>query len=192
MKIFSIQKNIISSQKGFTLLETLIGIAIVLVAITATFGATQSGLQSAVESRDQIAAFYLAQEGIEYIRNVRDTNGINSQPWLTGIAAIATDPCFPGKSCIVDAVKSQTNPPTACSGGISLPCPYLRQDLTTGSTTYGMYGYTSTGPNPWTLTKFNRQIQIQTVSVNEVAVTVTMKWGNGKTFVARESMFDWQ
>jgi hypothetical protein len=68
----------------------------------------------------------------------------------------------------------------------------LRQDLTTGSTTYGMYGYTSTGPNPWTLTKFNRQIQIQTVSVNEVAVTVTMKWGNGKTFVARESMFDWQ
>jgi len=182
------EKKLPHRKQGFTLLETLIGITIVMIAVTATFGATQSGLQSAFESRDQITAFYLAQEGIEYIRNVRDTNGLNGRAWLVGIADVGADPCSPGKSCWVDAVFPVTNLPSACSIGGPTPCPYLRQDLATGSVTYGMYGYT----NSWTTTRFNRQIQIQTINTTEVAIVVTMKWGNGKTFVARESLLNWQ
>ena len=192
MNIFSHKKNKIhASQHGFTLLEALIGISIVVIAITATFGATQSGLKSAIESRDQITAFYLAQEGIEYIRNARDTNTINSQPWLTGIAALASDPCFFGSACAVDAVKSASNPPQRCTQLSPFFCTNIRQDLTVSSATYGMYGYTTSAP-AWTLTNFNRQIQLTSINANEIIVTVTMRWGTNSSFVAKESLLNWQ
>jgi len=188
MKYFLTQLVSRKNTRGFTLLEALIGISIVVVAITATFGATQNGLQSAVESRDQITAFYLAQEGVEYIRNVRDTNRIHNDDWLKGIAELPSDPCFFGKTCIVDAVLPATNPPVTCSSGLALSCPNIRQDLVAGST-FGFYGNSAS----WTTTNFNREIRIdQNVSGREVVVVVTMKWGNGSTFVARELLLNWQ
>lgn len=177
--------------RGFTLLETLIGIAILVVAITATFTAVQSGLSSSIESRDQVTAFFLAQEGIEFIRNARDTNVLTSGGvnWLVGPPKDFSTACMGGRYCTVDSVS---NTVTSCPTPTLLSsCPFLKQDRVTNSPTYGMYGENAS----WTTTLFRRVIQIQSISADEVVITVTIDWSKGafpKTFKVHESIFNWQ
>jgi len=104
------------------------------------------------------------------------------------IAEIPSDPCFFGRSCVVDAVLPVSNPPQVCSGGGTLQCPNIRQNLV-ASPTFGFYGNTP----GWTSTIFNREIRIDPiVPGTEVMVVVTIRWGNGNTFVAKELLLNWQ
>lgn len=184
MKFLSIQKN---NKKGFTLIETLVGISILIVAITATFTAAQSGLSSAIESRDQVKAFFLAQEAVEAIRNVRDENSLLGAGWLAGLSQSVSDPCYFGTACIFDA---PTRTFTQCPAG-SGSCQNIRQNTNVSSATYGMYGYDS----QWTTTNFGRQIQLTSINSDEMLVTVTMTWTKGlvtRNFIVKESILNWQ
>src|SRR3990167_10137401 len=103
--------------KGFTIIESLVAITVLVLAITGVTSAIQTGISSYIFSKDQIIAFYLAQEGVEQIRNIRDENSLKNpqQPWLTGIASSVSDPCYFGKACKVEPVFSSVA--TECSGG---------------------------------------------------------------------------
>lgn len=191
MKLFFAQKNT-KSRRGFTLLEVLIAITVLSFAITATFTAAQSGLSTAIESKNQVVSFYLAQEAVEFIRNLRDTNALAQAPWLTGFAANASDPCYPGKTCSVDVVANKLH---ACPTGTG-SCAALVEDGNTQDTTYGMYGdaYNS-HPSSWVATNYKREVSITLLNANEIAVTVTVtatKGSYSQTFTARENVFNWQ
>ena len=53
-----------NKNSGFTLVETLVAVAILSIAILATFSAVQNGLQDSGISKERITAFWLAQEGM--------------------------------------------------------------------------------------------------------------------------------
>src|SRR3989344_8567617 len=91
---------------GFTIIESLVAIAILVLAITATASAIQTSISSYIFSKDQIIAFYLAQEGLEQVRNIRDENALVGRNWLTGLSANSSDPCYFGNACIVDPLDS--------------------------------------------------------------------------------------
>ena len=177
--------------KGFTLVELLIAMSILSIGILATFGAVSNNLRVSNFTQDQVTAYYLADEGVEYIHNLRDENGIKnvqaiasggSVAWLTGIAQVFGDPCFGGVACAAD---SPLNTLTTCVGGAS-SCPFLRIDPTSG-----LYGYTST----WTLTPFQRVITVQVVSATEAVVTVTVTWttnGVSKSYSLSETLRNWE
>src|SRR3989338_617192 len=78
-----------STQRGFSLVETIVAIAILTFAMVAPLSLAQRGLNASIYARDQITAFYLAQEAIEYVRNVRDTNNLEGfsggAAWLSGL-----------------------------------------------------------------------------------------------------------
>lgn len=178
--------NYKNKTKGFTLLETLVALSILIIAITVTFTAAQNGLAAAIEARDQVVAFNLAQEGVEMVRNLRDENGLQGIPWLTGLSVQVSDPCYFGKSCIVDAT---TKTFSACASPGN--CSNLLQDKNTSSSQYGMFGYNSS----WSPTVFNREITLNQVSSNEVRITVVMTWINRsvqRQFKIHESIFNWQ
>src|SRR6202042_2338797 len=59
---------------GFTLIETMVAIALLMLALIAPMSLAAQSLTAAYFARDQITAFYLAQEGIEIVRSVRDAN----------------------------------------------------------------------------------------------------------------------
>ena len=161
--------------KGFTIIESLVAITILVLAITGATSALQTGISSYVFSKDQIVAFYLAQEGFEQVRNIRDENGVKNQGWLTGLSD-----CF--SACTVDPVVSSV--PVAC--GSPGNCPVLRQDSVTG-----FFGY-----NPaWSATIFKREIVLTNINANEVSILVTVDWSKGivnRQFKARENILNWQ
>ncbi len=179
-----------NKSRGFTLVETMVAISIMSLSLLGIFTAVQNGLVSSGFAKDQTIAFYLIQETMEYVRNVRDTNGLRSVGemsagrsginWLTGIAFQATDPCYPGKTCIIDSPNMQV---TTCSGGFGT-CPYLRQDSSTL-----FFGYNG----GWNTTRFRREVQIQSISSNEIIVLVQVSWTSGifnKSILVKQTLFN--
>jgi prepilin-type N-terminal cleavage/methylation domain-containing protein len=73
MKFLNMQKNKnLKKNSGFTMIESLVAIFIILLAITGPMVFAQNGLRTAFLSRDQITAFFLAQDVIESIKNYRN------------------------------------------------------------------------------------------------------------------------
>lgn len=176
---------------GFTLVETLVAISILSLSILAGFTAVQNSLRASITAKDQITAFYLTQEAMEFIKNRRDENALyyitnGSRTWLNGMAEVANDPCYFGKTCRIDSAAGTF---TDCSvdGGT---CQNLRQDRVVNSGTKGLYGYTPS----WSLSNFRRSITFQQiVPGQEVRVTITMNWTQGgvaKSFQVSQSVFN--
>ncbi len=73
--------------KGFTLIETLVAITILMISIVGPLTIAQKSLMAATLAKDQVIASFLAQEVVEKIKNDRDLhlrsgNKINDT-WLT-------------------------------------------------------------------------------------------------------------
>lgn len=174
------QKN-----NGFTLVEALVSISILVMAVTGAFTAAQGGISSSNFSKNQIIAFYLAGEAVEQIRNLRDQNGINNTAdWLQDIAGVGAGyPCDQGKVCMIDAVAGSISPCT----GLNDTCPNLRLDPING-----FYGYNIAYASS---TIFNRQIRMTKISNDEWAVSVIVDWSNKgltRKFEVRENIMNWQ
>jgi prepilin-type N-terminal cleavage/methylation domain-containing protein len=179
------------NNKGFTLVETLVAISILSLSILASFTAVSASLSQSYFAKDQVTAFYLVQEAVEYIRNVRDNNGLSNIAsiaaggsgvnWLSGISAVGTDPCWFGNYCYID---SPSNSIRACPNpGNFASCPYLEQNQSTG-----LFGYAG-----GTVTKFKRAVQLQQVNANEIIVTVRIDWVSGifsKSIQVQQSLFN--
>ena len=171
------------TEKGFTLVETLVAISLLTIAIVAPMSLTTQSLTGAFYARDQVTAFYLAQEALEAVRSVRDGNILKTAlgtptPILAGIA-------IDGSPFTVD---TRTFPATisACSG----VCPSLKTDGT-------FYGY---DPDPsWKVTNFIRTVRAVPVAAtggaDEVRVSVTVTWYttpyNSRSFTLSDNLYAW-
>ena len=185
MRAFNFKTKKRRKDRGFTLVETLVAISILSLSILASFGAVQNGIKSSGVSKDQITAFFLAQETIEFIKNIRDENALltlSSTPthWLHGFAEAQGDPCFPGKVCMID---SNAKTITYC-GVVSGSCPNLNQNSTTG-----LYGYTA----GWVVSRYKREVEFQIINADEVMVTVNILWTDGtvsRSFEVKQLLFN--
>jgi len=175
-------------KEGFTLIETLIAVTVLLIAIVAPMSLASEGILAARLAQDQIVAFYMAQEGVEAVRNLKDQNKLLNQALLAGDLAtcVVSDPgaspevADPG--CTIDTtdVFRVTN----CSG----ECPIVRQ---------GNNFYTYRPGSAYEDTKYRRQIRVWYVngSANqEVRTEVTIFWPfrNGiRSYTLRNNMTNW-
>src|SRR3990167_8477618 len=78
----------ISYEGGFTIIETLVAIAILALAVTGPMALAERGLVAARAAGQEVVAFYLAQEAFEFIKNVRDGNVLTDgggESWLNGL-----------------------------------------------------------------------------------------------------------
>lgn len=72
--------------KAFTLIETLVAVTLLTFAVVGPLTAANRGLVVATTARDQLTASYLAQEGIETARLIRDDDYLSNYPATTGNA----------------------------------------------------------------------------------------------------------
>ena len=179
-------------RRGFTLVEAMVAISILSLAVTGPLLIAQKGVGSAIYARDQITAFYLAQEGIEYIRNVRDTNRITGTSWLQQFNSCSENGS--GKVCQIDARYSDFTNAQAiknCPGGVCEKLSFYK-DSVTGE---GYYGYGS--GSGWAQTPYTRTIVIDERAMpdKEALVSVTISWNTNlftpvRSFTIREHLFN--
>ncbi|MCX6759705.1 MAG: hypothetical protein NT012_04050 [Candidatus Nealsonbacteria bacterium] len=76
-----------SNNKSFTILEVILAIFILTVAAFASFSLIQQTVVGVSLNQSKLIAYYLAQEGVEIVRNIRDTNWLHQgEEWTTGLA----------------------------------------------------------------------------------------------------------
>ena len=168
-----------SYSSGFTFVETLVAIAVLLIAIVAPLSLVYQSLAASRVARNQITAIYLAQEAIEYIRATRDDNALSGSSWLYGLSECATT-----DGCMIDI---PANDVSACSGGQCSILQYNPETL--------LYGYGITKAD-WIDTVFRRTITLQDIQSGfESKATATVEWYEGstrRTVTLEENIFNWQ
>jgi len=76
--------KLIKSSGGFTIIELIISIFIMSVAIVGIYGAFSVINILTSDSADRLTGTYLAQEGMEIVRNIRDINWLNMDACFSG------------------------------------------------------------------------------------------------------------
>lgn len=66
-------------KNGFTLLEVVFGIFILTLSAFASSNLIQSTIVSTTLNKQKLTAYYMAQEGIEVVRNQRDSNWLEQR-----------------------------------------------------------------------------------------------------------------
>lgn len=99
------QPRLISScpTAGFTLIETLIAIVVLLVAVLGPLTMLAKAISDGNFARNQTTAFYLAQEGMEMMTNLRDVKTIRDEnqqlTWENFVGQLETSGCFDDDGC---------------------------------------------------------------------------------------------
>lgn len=70
-----------NTKKGFTIIEALVAITILVMSVTGPLALAAKGLALSGYAKDEITAFYLASEAIDVVRNIRDSN-TQGATWL--------------------------------------------------------------------------------------------------------------
>ncbi len=82
---FGIKNSNSHNNKGFTLLEVIFAMFVLLIGILAVYILIQNSISKSRQSSFRLTAAYLAQEGIEIVRNLRDQNWLKGNDWDAGI-----------------------------------------------------------------------------------------------------------
>ncbi len=128
---------------GFTLVETLVAISVLMVAVASPLTIAQKSLSSALYAKDQTTAFFLAQDAVEYLKYVRLLESDGNWTDADSIASCISDAeGAPNSWCRVDTRKEPTEAFMQCDESSTL-CPRL-----TFNTETRIYGHdTENGTN---------------------------------------------
>lgn len=74
------------NKRGFSLAEVIVAIFIITVGIIGVVSLMNSTISGVRVAKSQIIAANLAQEGLEIIRNIRDTNWQEDESWVNGLS----------------------------------------------------------------------------------------------------------
>lgn len=103
MNMYLYKKSKMAS-RGFSLVETLVAITILLIAILAPMRISSQSIKTAEFARQQLVAVFLAQEGIESVIHLRDADSLDADgitwDWY---ATLDTAGCA-GAGCSYDPV----------------------------------------------------------------------------------------
>lgn len=169
--------------RAFTLIETMVAISLLAVAIVAPMSLATQSLASAFYARDQVTAFYLAQEGIEAVRSIRDGNVLKDSQ---GAGINLLDGIPTGVPFVIDTRTNQTW--TTCTN----------QPLKTDGAFYGHGAGPCTTTDPgWNSTYFYRTLNAAFVAgtTDEIRLTVTVSWVSGgfksRSVSISENLYRW-
>lgn len=169
--------------RSFTLIEVMIAVFLLTTGMLGSFALIQKTIAFTSDNSFQLRAIYLAQEGIEVVRNIRDNN------WLA-------ERTYP------DEVNWDT--------GLGAGTKYLDWRLSNNNTSnLVIWDYGATGkyylhynenscksyPNQCKDTLFTRRIEISYPETNIMRVKSIVEWserGNSRQVAAETELYNWR
>src|SRR5258708_4501026 len=162
-----------TNQSGFTLVETLVALVILTMALIPIFTLSTGTTRIGATIQDDLIAAGLAQEGIEVVRAMRDTNWFNSRAFDSGLGSgvIGQEDSYRVQWDSSSLLALSGNPSLKLNGGV----------------------YTYIGGSD---TKFSRKVKITKINAVELRVISEVSWltptNPSKTIAAEEHLFDWR
>jgi prepilin-type N-terminal cleavage/methylation domain-containing protein len=185
-----------TSRRGFTLIETLVAVTILTIGVIGPLSLAARGISDGLFAQNQLTANLLAQEALETITNLRNSNIDNllNIPGNDSFYLIWDDTQASGdeiKTVGVDPVSGKifyncNDGPASSPAGC-----YLKSDPNDPDRRFYLR---DTSPTP--SGQFFRQITLYrpntTDDNNEMKVEVTIKWNNkaaAKSFTISENLY---
>jgi prepilin-type N-terminal cleavage/methylation domain-containing protein len=167
------QKN----KNGFTLVETLVAVTVLLLVIIGPMTIAQKGIQNAYYAREQLVAVSLAQEAIEGVRELRDAQALQIYN-ANGVGTDVTNSWIP-TSCRETGCAYSTGDN---GQGVITTCNqyngYCRLKYDTNTKTYGYFQ----GGGPSVVDSiYTRRVTISAETNGGVAVSPMVEW-TGRIF----------
>jgi len=169
-KILNNKKSLPAGRQGFTLMEVIVAVAIIITALISSLALITSSISSIRENKSKIIATGLAQEGLEVVRNIRDNNWLiykrKANDWRDGLSA--------------GNYRVQFNQESLLSFS-SVPLKINTID--------GRYQY-SNGNN----TIYYRKITIQDIDIDQFKVVAEISWreaGRDSLVSAETRFYNW-
>ncbi len=185
-----------NNQKGFTLLEALVAIFILTLSITGPVYIASIAFRNTIDSRDNIAAQYIAEEVIEVLKNKRDTLALSNavaevdwiSPILEGVDCLNDNGVSSDKCVMTKNVEEKKYIFTQCSLDT---CPNIQFSPDGKDVVYG----DSTATN---VSKFIREFYIEKeteegADLTGVKVVVNIKWndkGRERVYTLTERLYN--
>lgn len=177
------------NNSGFTLVEMLVAISILLIAVVGPLSIVAGSIGTSNLAKEQITAHYLAQEAIELVRNIKDNNRLDGNGnWLQGLTNCSSS------FCKIDTSGEDINVST-CN---NTDCDRLYVHESSG---VKKINHSSSGGTP---SIFARKIKVESYTETEykpkeAKVTVEIRWrmpasfgiGSERTFSITEWIYDW-
>jgi len=166
----------LNNQKAFTMIEMVAAIFVVNLGIMAVFSLITQSITHINSTASSLTATYLAQEGIEIARNIRDGNFLKMDQdkeasWNDNLSTDKDYYNFDYKS---ESIPDNTN----CDGKTHLQI------------SNGYYTCSSYSP----AVKFQRKIRISPVGEDKIEVLVEVSWterGKTNNVSAQETLYRW-
>ena len=161
------KKKFRQNMAGFTLLETIVAVGVIMVGLVAVLVLINSSLSYVSLIKDRLIAANLNSEGLEVARNIRDNNWLQNQAWNNGL----TDGDY-----------------QVAYNSLSLN-PYTDTELLIDASS-GLYNYSNGSPSG-----FKRKVSIANLSSYELRVISAVTWqrkGINYTNSAEEHLFNWR
>jgi len=185
------KNKVYKKNKGFTVLELLISIFVISIGIISSYSVVQQVFSYTFRSNNRLTAAYLGKEGIEIVRNIRDTNWLEGdisgeKDWDAGLHDGSTA-SYQADYETLTFLATQKND---CSGSSceAYTGEFLKFD--------GDYYNYSLGSD----TKYKRRIEITPHGLDpnnpdKLKVLVEVMWmekGISQNIIIREDLYDWK
>jgi Tfp pilus assembly protein PilV len=96
------RRRFLKSQDGFSLVEAVLSAALFVLVVAAFAGGIIYGRESAATAGDRARAVFLAEEGLEAVRNIRDASFSNLSAGTKGVSTSSGYWSFSGISDVFD------------------------------------------------------------------------------------------
>lgn len=187
---------------GFTLLEMIVAVSILVGAIMGPIAVAVSGINAATSAKNRILANYLAMEAMEVLKNRQYTNFINMPPFgfgedISNIGGVGGTHCLVSgpppqyHECRVDAWDP--NEPSSVCNQLADCDLWINSTIDEGI----KYGHQYNFPT-WTWTKapnnLRRFFHVEEIGIDQLLITVTVEWtekGVPKSVVLEDYLQNW-
>jgi len=204
------EQHTLKSSPGFTIIEVMMAVTVLSIGIMGAIAAINYNISITSNSINRIIAANLAQDGIELVRNIRDTNWLQGKydvsganAWDTGIDGVTYKYlsffCGDGTASVAyNASGSAEQDKIDNCGANCQVYAYSSGSIKCYGDNYnygGSYnGYTGV-PAQINGTFFYRLVDIAPIDANSNSLNVTIKWmdrsGQYRYLTTGEILYNW-